>query len=280
MLTPYIIVNPKYWLEARTARWRVAQRLAPGVLGALTWHKNFYHWLIEILPRLRMLDEGHVDPTLPIYMPESSPSFVKQSLQLVGLDRRVRWLPDAVYDTEGLIVPSRLSLSWYPTAVAIDWLRHRILGDSRVGASSSTSRRLYISRRDVADRMPVNDQEVESAMASLGFEIVNFSKMDLAAQIRLTSGARLMVGAHGAGLAHTAFLPEGAGVIELLEEGRGQVQGGFHYVASLSNALYGLMVCPRGFAVDVPRLIRFVKRMLETVECSQPLVDQKRDQAN
>jgi hypothetical protein len=265
MLTRGIIANPKYWWQARTARWRATQRLPFGVLGPLTWHHNFYHWLIEILPRLRMLGDGQVDSSLPIYMPESSPSFVRESLNLVGLAHRVRWLPDGLYDAEGLIVPSRLSSAVYPTSVAIDWLRDRILGQPIAGESLSSPRYLYISRRDVADRVPRNEQQIASAMGALGFEVVNFSKMDLAAQIRLTSRARLLVGAHGAGFAHVAFLPEGAGVIEMIEEGRGILGGGYQYLASLVNARYGLLVYRRGL-VDVPRLVRFVRQMVEALE--------------
>jgi capsular polysaccharide biosynthesis protein len=177
----------------------------------------------------------------------------------------VRWLPDGVYDAEGLIVPSRLSAAVYPTAIAIDWLREHILREPITAETLSTPRYLYISRRDVADRVPRNEQQIASSMSSLGFEVVNFSKMDLTAQIRLTSRARLLVGAHGAGFAHVAFLPERAGVIEMLEEGRGIVGGGYQYLASLVNARYGLLVYRRGF-VEVPRLVRFVRQMVEALE--------------
>jgi Glycosyltransferase 61 len=269
MLNGGVLINPKYWWQAQTATLRAAKPLSPGVLGSLPWHHNFCHWMTEIFPRLRMLEDGHVDSSLPIYMPQSSPSFVKQSLDLVGLSGRVRWLPDGVYDAEGLIIPSRVSCG-RPTSVAIDWLRERMLPESIAGESFSTPRYLYISRRDVADRVPSNEEQIASAMSSLGFEVVNFSKMDLAAQIRLTSRARLLVGAHGAGFAHVAFLPEGAGMIELTEEGHGIIGGGFQYLASLVNAQYGLLVYRNGL-VDVPRLVRFVRQMVEDLESGRRL---------
>jgi hypothetical protein len=277
LMSPHSFAHPRYWWTAQIAKRGMAvkaRRLPRGVLGTVEQHENFYHWLIEILPRLRMVEEGQVDRSLPIYMPERSAAFVKQSLNLVGLSHRVRWLPDGVYEAEGLIVPSRISLMCYPTGVALNWLRERLLesANQRAGGTPSSRPYLYVSRRDAKKRVPINDQEVASAMSSLGFEVVNFSEMDLAAQIRLASRARLMVGPHGAGFSHVAFLAEGAGIVELLEEGQGWVGGGYHYLASLRNVQYGLMLCGHGFVVDIPRLIRFVRGMLEAVEGAQSAI--------
>ena len=254
-----VITNPKYWSLIRTAPLRRARPLAPGVLGVLTWGHNFYHWLIEALPRLQMLEK--CDPALPIYLPRSSSPFVAASIRMLGLQDRVTWLADGFYEAESLVVPTRLSEAIYPTAVAVDWLRARLREPQPPGESG---RLLYVSRSDANIRFATNEGEVADAMRRLGFETVSLSALDLDGQVRLMSSARCVVGAHGAGLAHLAFVPDGGRVVEFFEAGHSAPC--FYHLASLRTADYGCLVCPReglGYRVDVAQLETLVRRMLD-----------------
>jgi Glycosyltransferase 61 len=253
-----LITNPKYWALIRMAPLRRARRLAPGVLGALAWGHNFYHWLIETMPRLQMLES--CDPALPIYLPQSSPPFVAASIRMLGLQDRVSWLANGVYEAESLIVPTRFAEAVYPTAVAVDWLRARL---RQAPPPGERGRLLYVSRRDANIRFVTNEDEVADAMLRLGFETVSLSGLDLDSQVRLMSSARCIVGAHGAGLSHLAFVADGGMVVEFFEEGHSSPS--FYYLASLRTAGYACLVCPReglGYRVDVPQLERLVRRML------------------
>jgi capsular polysaccharide biosynthesis protein len=109
-------------------------------------------------------------------------------------------------------------------------------------------------------------------MLRLGFETVSLSGLDLESQVRLMSSARCIVGAHGAGLSHLAFVADGGMVVEFFEEGHSAPS--FYYLASLRAADYACLVCPReglGYRVDVPQLERLVRRMLG--KGPAPLVD-------
>ncbi len=262
-----LITNPKYWALIRMAPLRRARPLAPGVLGALTWGHNFYHWLIETLPRLQMLEK--CDPALPVYLPRSSSPFVAASVRMLGLQERVKWLADGFYEAESLIVPTRLSEAIYPTAVAVDWLRARLREAQPPG---ERGRLLYVSRRDANIRFATNEGEVANAMLRLGFETVSLSALDLESQVRLMSSARCIVGAHGAGLAHLAFVADGGMVVEFFEEGHSAPC--FYHLASLRTADYGCLVCPRdglGYRVNVEHLERLVRRMLARTGGAQSL---------
>jgi hypothetical protein len=258
MLSPAVLANPKYWALIQSLDWRHARPLAPGILVALTWNHNFYHWMVEILPRLSMLSRCR--PDLPLYVGESTPRFAAASLELLGLDHRVVWLPDGVYRAESLVVPSRMSLALHPTRAAIDWLRDQLRNRA---SAAGPGRLIYASRRDAAIRFAANEDEVVATLARLGFEEVAFSTLGLAEQIKVMSSARAVVGEHGAALSHLAFAHDGGMLVELFEEGHAMPC--FYHLANLRRFSYGCMACPReglGYHVDVARLEGLVRRMM------------------
>lgn len=94
----------------------------------------------------------------------------------------------------------------------VNRLRDRILGGL---APEPTPPRIYLSRRDSNMRLLVNEAAVEHALAARGFEIVRPEILSVRRQIQLFRGARVIVGATGAGLANAAFASPGACVIEV-----------------------------------------------------------------
>lgn len=76
-------------------------------------------------------------------------------------------------------------------------------------------RKLYISRSDAKKRRLVEEVGMERALGALGFESVALARLPFAEQVRLFAEARTVVGAHGAGLTHMAFAPDGARLVEL-----------------------------------------------------------------
>lgn len=75
---------------------------------------------------------------------------------------------------------------------------------------------VYVSRRDSVKRSLSNEVELESALAEVGFRIVTLSGRTFQDQVRLFRSARLIVSAHGAGLANVIFCRPGSRVIELM----------------------------------------------------------------
>jgi capsular polysaccharide biosynthesis protein len=93
-------------------------------------------------------------------------------------------------------------------------LRRRILG--RLDAGRIGPSRLYISRRGSNMRLLVNEAALERALAARGFEIIQPQDLSVRTQIELFSGARVILGATGAGLANALFASPKACVIEIL----------------------------------------------------------------
>jgi len=83
------------------------------------------------------------------------------------------------------------------------------------GRISQRNRKLYISRRDSYNRKLENEEEVETLVASYGFEIVSLTGMPMTEQIALFTGATHVVAAHGAGLTNIVFCKPVTKILEI-----------------------------------------------------------------
>lgn len=93
-------------------------------------------------------------------------------------------------------------------------LRERVL--DRLPPRNETPRRIYISRRSSNMRLLVNEAALERALAARGFVIVHPEVLPVKVQVELFRGARVILGATGAGLANALFAAPEACVIEIL----------------------------------------------------------------
>jgi capsular polysaccharide biosynthesis protein len=93
-------------------------------------------------------------------------------------------------------------------------LRERML--AQLPDRQPTPARIYISRRGSNMRLLVNEAELERALAARGFEIVHPENLPVRTQIELFRGARVILGATGAGLANALFASPDACVVEIL----------------------------------------------------------------
>jgi capsular polysaccharide biosynthesis protein len=78
---------------------------------------------------------------------------------------------------------------------------------------------LFVARRDAARRVVVNELELAEALVGLGFRVIVPSELTAREQIAAFSGARIIVGAHGAAFANLVFAPARALVVELSSSG-------------------------------------------------------------
>ena len=86
MLVPYLLTNPKYYFGLESMRFMPKRSMDEGVLLSMPFYHNFYHWLIEILPRLISYDRCPSLHHVPLIVPNSAPGFVAETLE-------INWLP-------------------------------------------------------------------------------------------------------------------------------------------------------------------------------------------
>ncbi len=196
---------------ARLAGAPIAEAGAAASILSL-WCDNYYHWLVDALPRLAVLDAGGGDAPA-IVTPAAPRPFQEQSLRALGIwERRLPYAGPRLR-LASLTWPSGLDPIGFPSARTTAWLRARFVAPHAPGGRPV---RLYVrrSRRTVA-----NPREVAAVLERFGFEVVEPETLSFAEQVRTFSAAEAIVGCHGAGMANSVFARPGAHVLELFQPG-------------------------------------------------------------
>jgi hypothetical protein len=229
------------------------------------WWTNYYHVMIDVLPRIlglhseecRRLDSIGVHlcelaavPWLPLVealLPENA------VIHHSRWDSRVRCrqaiaLPFLSGDTAGCLPQAWLTL--FRAATARHW------GTTE----TSRPRRLYVTRRLATMRRILNEDELVAGLRSRGFEPIALEKLSLAEQYHGFATAEAVVAPHGAGLTNLVHSPAGCRVVELFP-----AEPSFHY-RWLSHACNHPYACLTGdaasrnadFTVDVDAVMALV----------------------
>ena len=204
--------------QSRTLRYELNEPLLeihePCIYLTLRAHDgNIFHWLFEVLPRLKCLDVIPELRELPLLVRDPLNAFQVATLQLMGIHNRILTTGGQSAKVSQLYFSSIAS----PPSLHLEtvaWLREKLLG-SLPPPSLPVHRNLYISRKDANARRVSNEEEVMQALAPLGYELIVMSEHSPVKQIELLRQAKNIVLAHGAAGAHLLFAPPDCRVIEL-----------------------------------------------------------------
>lgn len=173
---------------------------------------NYYHWLIQTLPRLRYIKEYELETenSVTILLPPKSPPWMEETLNILGWpDQKIEHSTHTVYRAERLVVPS------YPPVhnSELQWLRDRLLPQvDKIETNSGPN--IFISRSNAIERRIVNEREVVDLLRDNGFTKQYLEDNSVARNIALFNDAEIVVGAHGAGLTDIVFCDD-CKVVEL-----------------------------------------------------------------
>jgi len=202
---------------------------------------NYYHWLVDTLPRLLVLRQAH--PGMLLLLPQPTkpmPDYIQASAAVLGFTRYQFLAPGQILRARCVILPELTAPSLTQNPVYI----HRVQQEL-VAALSPESvpafRRIYGARDRHGVRSIVNEAELDDSLAKLGFEKVYFEDLTLSKQVNLMRETAIFLGVHGAGMANMIFLQQGAKVIELLNEEYGDQC--YFRLASCLNLAYFLAPC-------------------------------------
>ena len=191
----------------------------PGRLGVLAGRgdTNYYHWIVDILPRLGVLEQCPDLAAPELWYVPTSMSFHGQLLDRLGIpaDRRISADEHPHVRADELVVPSLITEKNPPWMVA--WLRAKLLPDGPPGGPRT---RIVLTRGPSPNNRSVrNEAEVRDLLSGYGFTAVDPGTLSVEEQITTFAQAEIIVGAHGAGLTNLAFASPGARVIELFPAG-------------------------------------------------------------
>ncbi|WP_029007472.1 glycosyltransferase family 61 protein [Azospirillum halopraeferens] len=194
----------------------------PGRYFAMGCSDNYFHWLVDFLPRLavRALVPDGGERRVVLDRPPSGRALEALQVMVLGLgldgfDLFVAG--DEWTDYPDLVVP-------LPARDRAAALWGVVLGRTRALLPPvEVARRLFVRRGTTGRRTPVNEDEVANALEPRGFRSVDPGAMSFVEQVALFAGADVIVGGHGAAFTNLLFAPADATVVEL----RGSVRQPF-----------------------------------------------------
>jgi hypothetical protein len=181
----------------------------------LVGDSNYYHFLIEEIPRIWLASEAgfkindfdHIIMFSPVHR---STQLVCERLgiskeKIISLEKWRHIECEEFYFTTG---------PWHYGRAFASTARDFLLGICH-GMNSSRGHRLYISRERCGYGKISNEDELFHELALMGFEKVVLEDLSFDEQVAIFQRAEWVIGAHGAGLANVIFSSPACRVIEI-----------------------------------------------------------------
>jgi len=174
----------------------------------------YFHWLLELFPRLGLLKEHGLLPSDFHCLVSQASGFVTDSLRAVGVPaERIQVLePGFRYHTERLLTTSDLCPQGMITSLA-PWLRETFLGSEP--ALPEETPLIYITRRDNGLRTVEDEATLIAIVEELGGQVAILEGMDVRKQAALFNTTHCIVTPHGSALSNLVFCRPGTRILEL-----------------------------------------------------------------
>jgi hypothetical protein len=180
---------------------------------------NYYHFLVEYLPRLLEFDRSGLEVGIPILVSDNMPYQHFEALQalvrpgqrilLVGRNHRLKVKRLHVPTTSTYLPDDFGKPYWAYSALSLDhiaFLRQGLLGWAQgQEIPHRLGERIFLSRLRNPGRALSNEQSIARALKRQGFAVVYPEYLSLAEQIMLFRTSRIIVGPTGAAFTNMVF---------------------------------------------------------------------------
>ena len=232
----HVIMHDK---ESALVRNMQVAHLQQGIFLGGNGASNYYHWMIEILPKLQYLNEidqcGYAGFPLLVSEDVDHIKTFREALNYIAKDRPVAMLDrDKTYFVGKLVyinAPNSLPFNlrqnekmrvadFLTKPASIKYLRNRLFTNVDLPPSSAKgSHRIFFARRN--ERRNYNQQEIFEIFRQQGFQKVFMEELSLKEQISLISNAEVIAGPTGAAWTNMIFCREGAKCLCWMADGYG-----------------------------------------------------------
>jgi capsular polysaccharide biosynthesis protein len=203
-------------------------RLPRALLISSDTEFNYYHMLVETLPKLALAEAADCPSDLPILMQGDIHPNLIDCVERAAKGRPVVYLPaGAAIHVDELWYVSDLSRVMTPDVPRVDEtydisvapaavreIRRRILGSSEVRKGT---RKIYMSRSSHY-RLLTNQDAFIDLLKQKGFEIIDTGAMSLQEQIDAMVGVSVIISPTGAALTNLLWCPEGVHALVLVAD--------------------------------------------------------------
>ena len=188
---------------------------------------NYYHWLIECLGRLYLVEKSRFKPDY--YILSQNMPFKKEYVKLLGIDEN-KIIPaesKQIIQADELIVPDFIN-NWsfinfrgyqhYQKQYLPSWIGNLYKEKILTNVQETVPKRLYISRNKANYRKVLNEKELIDVLKKYNFEIIYPEDICIIEQINLFYNAEIIISPTGAGLGSIVFAKPRTRVLELCPE--------------------------------------------------------------
>ncbi len=181
---------------------------------------NYYHWLLDSLPRLHLVKEAGLWESIDYFLIYNRDHrFAMEMLLALGIrDEQIIDTRTAPHlRAQQLVVTSSVRGTGRHTPTWVSaFLKKEFWSLAQQPGSRPFSPFVYVSRRDASFRRVRNEAEVEALLSRYGFESYALAELSFREKVTLFAGARAVVGPVGAGMANILFCRPGTPFIEFL----------------------------------------------------------------
>lgn len=192
---------------------------------------NYYHFIVEVLPRLMMINQLEELKDIPLLISKKlHPNLIElldclnyRQNQVIEIEKDHGVMVDNLYYPSDLsrILNIYMDETW-PTALAVSvkWLKKTVdyIKSNYLKEKTVPYRKIYIKRGKKPYRMLLNEKKIETRMIDLGFEINSCDDMSIESQIKLFSQAKVIVSPTGAAMTNILWCSPNTRVFILMSD--------------------------------------------------------------
>ncbi|WP_322923962.1 glycosyltransferase family 61 protein [Paenibacillus campi] len=179
---------------------------------------NYYHWMMEELPRFYLLSayEGDIDYYISNY---TLRPFQKQTLEYLGIPLHsiIRSSDAYAVQASRLVVPYSPA---YDSGYVLQWVcdfLNRLFAPMLHIDEQKYYKYIYIARGNAPNRKVNNEAEVIQYLMGVHFKIIYMEQYSVQEQANIFYNAEVIIAPHGAGLANLVFCRQETKVLEIFQ---------------------------------------------------------------
>lgn len=179
-------------------------------------HRNYYHWMMLILPRILVAQDAGWLQGRQLLLPAELSSWMISSLTDLGFTP-AQWTTYSREESLNLSDALVISPLEFTSPTLLELLRKRLWQAAGLDVTRPPypDKRLFVSRRSENRRPLMNEPAVVAHAESLGFEVVAPETLPLLEQVRLFASASAVAGPPGAAFTNLAWAQAGTKVVAL-----------------------------------------------------------------
>lgn len=187
-------------------------------------HKNYFHWLFDILPKIKIFSEIHDLKSLDYLYLSKLEIFQKKTLKILGLDK-IKILDANRYRHIEANELYAVEHPWYTKGHILEeakylppWIIHWIRGCFLTSALKfDANEKVFIDRSESKFNhcQLQNNNEIKEFLINKGFSVYKAGQLTFEEQVYLFKNAKIIIGAHGAAFGNLVFCSANAKVVEI-----------------------------------------------------------------